>query len=120
LYQKSAAQGYVLAQYNLGFLYDEGRAVPQNFAEAAKWYRLAAAQKHAQAQNNLGAMYLDGQGVAQDYVRAHMWLNFAAAQGVATAITNREIVAGKLTPEQLAQAQELARKCQASNYKQCD
>jgi hypothetical protein len=49
-----------------------------------------------------------------------MWLNFAAAQGIATAVANRDIIAAKLTPEQLAQAQELARKCQASNYKQCD
>ena len=55
--------------------------VPQNYAEALKWYRLAADQGHASAQYNLGIMYANGQGVPQDYVRAHMWFNLSAAQG---------------------------------------
>jgi TPR repeat protein len=94
--------------------------VPQNFAEAMKWYRLAATQGYANAQNNLGQMYVNGQGVAQDYVRARMWLDLAAAQGVAIAEKNRETAAQKMTAEQLAQAQELARQCQSSKYQQCD
>jgi hypothetical protein len=32
----------------------------------------------------------------------------------------RNNVAAKMTPAQIAQGQEMARKCQASNFKQCD
>ena len=33
-----------MAQYNLGFMYDEGTGVPRNDVEALKWYSLAKAQ----------------------------------------------------------------------------
>jgi hypothetical protein len=54
-------------------------------------------------------MYANGQGVPQDYVAAHMWLNLAAAQGNANASESRDIVANRMTPEQIAEAQRLAR-----------
>jgi uncharacterized protein len=54
-----------------GVLYEEGQGVPQDYAEAVKWFQLAADQGLAIAQNNLGAMYYNGQGVPQDYVQAH-------------------------------------------------
>ena len=50
------------AQFNLGFMYDEGQGVPQDYAEALKWYRLAAAQGFAKAQFLLGVMYAKGRG----------------------------------------------------------
>jgi uncharacterized protein len=79
---------------------------------------------HALAQTNLGAMYELGRGVPQDYVRAHMWLNLAAASLSGDerekATSNREIASKKMTSAQIAQAQEMARKCQASNFKNCD
>ena len=80
-YTLGAEQGYALAQYNLGLLYDNGQGVPQDYKTALKWYTFAAEQGHASAQNNLGVMYHNGQGVPQDYVRAHMWANLSAAQG---------------------------------------
>ena len=43
--------------YNLGFMYDNGRGVTQDYAEALKWYRLAAEQGLADAQTWLGLMY---------------------------------------------------------------
>ena len=45
-----AKQGNVVAQYNLGLLYDNGRGVPQDYKTAVKWYRLAAEQGDASAQ----------------------------------------------------------------------
>ncbi len=74
-----------------------------------KWYRRAAEQGNASAQNNLGFMYDNGQGVPQDYIRAHMWFNLAAAQGNELGRENREIVAKKMTPADISQAQLLAR-----------
>ncbi len=74
-----------------------------------KLYLMAAEQGVAQAQYNLGVMYGDGEGVPQDYVQAHLWFNLAAAQGQEQAKKNRDIVAEKMTPAQIAEAQRLAR-----------
>ena len=80
-----AEAGGAEAQAWLGFMYDEGRGVSQNYAEAVKWYRLAAEAGDASAQNNLGVMYADGKGVSQDYAEAVKWFRRAAEQGNATA-----------------------------------
>ncbi len=50
-----------------------------------------------------------GLGVTQDYVRAHKWFNIAAARGYADAAKNRDNVAKRMTPAQVAEAQRLAR-----------
>ena len=44
-------------------MYDTGRGVPQDYAEAVRWYRRAAEQEHPGAQNNLGLMYDTDRGV---------------------------------------------------------
>jgi TPR repeat protein len=74
-----------------------------------KWLRKAADQGDAHAQNNLGFLYATGRGVPQDYIQAHMWFNLAGAQGDTDAINNRDLVAAKMTPAQLSEAQKLAR-----------
>ena len=120
----AAAQGHANAQFCLGFIYRVALGVPQDHKEAVRWYRLAAAQGDARAQNNLGHMYSNGIGVPQNYVRAHMWYNLSASslssEDGKKAIENRNYVAAKMTPAQLEQAQEMARKCKESNFKNCD
>ena len=101
-------------------MYGLGQGVVQDYAAAIKWYRLAATQGEADAQSNLGGMYLQGQGVAQDYVRAHMWFNLAAANGNAGAIKYRDILAARMPPQQMVQAQQMARDCQTRKFKGCD
>lgn len=118
-YRKAAEQGYALAQYNLGAMYGNGNGVTQDYAEAVKWLRKAAEQGYASAQFYLGVGYYKGEGVIQDNVYAHMWWNIAASLGDADASKNRDIVAKKMTAEQLAEAQRLARECVAKNYKGC-
>ena len=115
-----AAEGrYARAQYNLGLMYNSGKGVEQDYAEAVKWYRLAAEAGHVSAQNNLGVMYAVGRGVLQDYRRAYMWFNLAAAQGHEGAPKMRELTISDMTPEQLAEAQEMSAQCLANNYKNC-
>ena len=109
LWRPLAEQDYAGAQYNLGNMYAQGQGVPQDHTEAMKWYRLAADQGLAEAQSNLGVMYAQGQGVPQDHVQAHMWSILAAEQGHENARKNREIIAARMTREQLAEAQRLAR-----------
>jgi uncharacterized protein len=108
-FRKAADQGHPRAQLNLGFIYANGQGVPQDYAEAMKWYRLAADQGNAIAQYNLGLMYEKGEGVPQDFVRALMWFNLSAAQGDQDAAKSQNIVAPRMTPAQIAEAQKLAR-----------
>jgi uncharacterized protein len=109
-------QGDAAAQFRLGLMYSEGHGVPQDHAEAAEWYQRAANERYAQAQYNLGLLYANGEGVAQDNVQAHLWFNLAAVHFPASdtrnrnaALNSRDVVARKLTREQLAEAQKLAR-----------
>ncbi len=109
-----AEQGDANAQYKLGFMYDKGLSVPQDYARAVEWYRKAAEQGDAKAQSLLGAMYGLGKGVPRDYVQAHKWYNLAASRfpfGVKRDISvkNRDIVAKRMTPAQISEAQKLAR-----------
>ncbi|WP_428673819.1 tetratricopeptide repeat protein [Reyranella sp.] len=109
LWRPLAERGIAEAQSRLGLLYDEGWGVPQDYATAVAWYRKAAEQRHAVAQINLGSSYEAGTGVPQDYVLAHMWFNLAAVKGNDFAIAARDRVASKMTPAQIAEAQNLAR-----------
>lgn len=70
LWRPLAEHGDAVAQSGLGILYAEGRGVPQDHAEAAKWNRLAAEQGYALAQYNLGVSYDTGEGVPQDDAEA--------------------------------------------------
>ena len=80
-----------------------------DYATALRLVRPLADQGNALAQSNLGFMYANGQGVPQDYVQAHKWLNLAAAAGDQSAVKSRDLVAGKMTPAQIAEGQKLAR-----------
>ena len=101
-------------------MYAHVQGVTQDYKEAVKWYRLSADQGDALAQSNFGSMYANGQGVTQDYVRAHMWFNISASSGHENAKSNRDIVAKTMTPTQIEKAQDMARRCQSSNFKNCD
>ena len=105
-----AEQGDARSQRNLGFMYDNGRGVPKNYKLAANWYRKAAEQGHTRAQFNLGVMYSNGQGVPRNYTLAYMWWSLAAASGNEDAATLIEIVEKRMTPAQVAKAQEMAAK----------
>ena len=104
-----AETGYAPDQYTLGVMYAEGAGVPEDDAEAVRWYRLAAEQEHASAQYNLGFMYANGDGVPKDLLFAYMWFNLSAAQGNETAQSNNEIIEQQMTREQIAEAQRLSR-----------
>jgi TPR repeat protein len=108
----AAAQGSADGQYYLGTMYCGRTGAAQDYPQAAKWYRRAAEQGHADAQYILGAMYGNGTGVSQDWVRAHMWFNLAAGSGNTESSRNRDAIAARMTPEQIGEAQALARACE--------
>ena len=105
--EAEAEKGAADAQCALGFLYQygDGKGVAQDYAEALKWYRLAADQENATAQRNLGFMYEKGQGVARDYAEAYKWYSLVASTGYQQAVTFRDRVARKMTPQQIVEAE---------------
>jgi TPR repeat protein len=114
-FRKAAERGDAEAQTFLGGTYFGGIGVPQDDVEAVKWFRKAADQGYAGAQAFLGGMYSDGHGVPRDYVQAHKWLSLAAARFSPSEVRNRDQavqdrdgVAAKMTPAQIAEARKLA------------
>ena len=106
-YRKAARQGRpVRAWTNLGNHYYNGDGVPQDYKEALKWYRKAAKCGFVPALHQLGLMYANGEGVPKDNVTACAWL---IATGSHLLKADRYLVAARLTPEELAKAQELSR-----------
>ena len=135
--------------FNLGVIYDIGVGVPEDDAEAARWFRKAAergdftallitgqgsSQDDARevkwrrrgaelgfslAQFSLGVMYANGEGVLKDYVLAHMWWNIAGANGNEFAKEVRDNLERAMTRAEISRATELARECMASDYQDC-
>ncbi len=105
---EGCAQGHAGAQFNLGWMYDQGEGVPKDAAKAVEWYQKAAAQGDANAQYNLGLMYDRGEGVPTDLVLAYTWLNLAAAGGDEDATKMRSTAETLLSKSELAEAQRLS------------
>jgi len=106
--RRSAEQGYLEAQTELARMYRTGDGVPQDFAEMAVWYEKAAQQGDVGAQLFLADSYAYGYGVGPDYVRAYMWYEIAIQYWGPLAVRARDVIAEKMSPEQVAEAVRLA------------
>jgi uncharacterized protein len=122
LVEKAAKKGYPAAQFSLGILnypitmgtwiYGAGK---ENLREALIWYRRAAEQGDPDSEVALGIAYAEGLGVPQDFVEAHKWYNLGASRSTkyedirASINERRDALALKMTTEQVAEAQKLAR-----------
>ncbi len=92
-------------------MYETGRGVAKNDAEAMKWYRLSAQQGSVDAQLKLGFLYGLGIGVPKNNVLAYALVNQAIprikpAQPENTAV--KAFIAGKLTSTQLSLANDIS------------
>ncbi len=103
-----AQKGDPQAQVFVGYLYETGQGVRQDYSRAAQWYWKAAEQGNAAAQFQLGNMYHLGKGIAQNYVMAYMWLDLAASAGNLNAKDVRRTVAGKMSAAEIADAKRMA------------
>jgi TPR repeat protein len=77
---------------------------------------MAADQGDTTAQYDLGFMYFRGEGVQQNPVLALMWTDIAASRIPVSdteehkaAVALRDNIASKMTPEQIAEAQRMAK-----------
>src|SRR5262245_8223036 len=71
----------------LGWLYNTGFGVVQDYARAREWYEKAIDKGNVNAMANLGALYDNGYGVAQDYAKAREWYEKAVDKGHGNAMT---------------------------------
>jgi hypothetical protein len=117
--RKAADQDDAAAQSQLGLMFFKGQGVPQDKTEAVTWFGRAADLGDAQAQYYLGLSYANSEGGESDKVRAHMWLNIATAHFPASDISDRsaaakerDLVAEKMTPQEISEALRLAREWQ--------
>jgi TPR repeat protein len=108
-FRRASEQGLSGAQFTLGMGYFDGKGVPKDEVKAVKWLTKAAEQGDANAQANLGVCYAHGQGVAKDEVEAYKWWLLAAAKGNEDAKKNVAILENRMTREQIAEGQKLAR-----------
>lgn len=108
----SAGRGNARALGRLGFRYEHGFGVPQNYDAAADLYCRGAEQGDPFAQAMLGLMYDKGHGVPQDFVLAYKWLNLAAARAGGRQrdvyLRFRDAVASKLSRNEIAVGQQLS------------
>lgn len=76
-FRKAAAKNDASAQFNIGNIYNRGKAVQQNESEAIKWFTLAANQNEDRAQYELGVLHMN----RKDFTTGLTWLGKAAESG---------------------------------------
>lgn len=114
-FQPAADEGIPVAQYVLGFMYQQGLGVQQDYSTAIKWYNAAANQGQADAEEKLGILFQRGMGVAKDDTQAAAWYRKAADHGQpdAQALLGMAYVIGAGVPKDYPEAMRLFRKAAA-------
>jgi TPR repeat protein len=108
------------AHVTLGKMYEKGQGLPQDFKAAVDLYLRASRQGLSTGQINLARMYANGRGVNQDLTLAYVWANVAAVTGDLNGLYDRSLYGRRLSSREIARAQELAKRCLASNLNKCD
>jgi localization factor PodJL len=90
--RSAALKGDPAAAYEIGVRYAEGRGVPSNFDEAARWYERAAQAGLVPAIFRLGTLYEKGLSVKKDADIARRYYMQAAERGNAKAMHNLAVL----------------------------
>ena len=111
-FERAAKEGHPSAMNTLGTMYAQGRGVRQDPSKAFALYQQSATLGNAAAMLNLGAVYARGEIAQQDDLAAFVWFGRALKAGVpeaerAVAMRDMEILASRLSPDQLGQARRL-------------
>lgn len=121
IFRDLAAAGDTNMQVMVGQIYDFGQGVPQDDAEALKWYLQAAEAGNPKGQYQAGVLYFRSQGVPQNLVESYRWLTVAAegkTQGLevnpnqSVAIQAKSMlndVGRQMSDSDIAQAKQLAK-----------
>jgi TPR repeat protein len=77
----SVAQNNPGAAFYLGYFYEHGKFVAQDYGLAFQNYEIATRVHYPAAENNLASLYEHGQGVPQNIGKAYEWYLAAAQHG---------------------------------------
>jgi localization factor PodJL len=88
----AASAGDPAAAYEVGVRFADGRSVPQNNEQAARWLELAAKKGFVPAQFRLGTLYEKGVGVKKDLPQAVSLYRAAADKGHGKAMHNLAVL----------------------------
>ena len=88
----AAMKGDAAAAYEVGLRFAEGKGVPSNLEEAAKWYDRAARAGVVPAIFRIGTFYEKGMGVKKDADIARRYYTQAADRGSAKAMHNLAVL----------------------------
>jgi len=103
-FRKASIEGDPRAQYEFGYLLEQGLGLPRDYRQAEKWFLAAAGKGHVDAQYRLGRMYHEGTATAPNRRQAYVWLSIAERGGSAPAAALRERAESTLAPGDLAKA----------------
>lgn len=109
VFLKSAHQGNATTQCRLGFIYEHGEGVAQDYAIAIHWYTKSAQQGNTSAQLMLANMYYEGKGVMKNKIIAYALYSLGSVNGDINVIRLRDLTVEELTTEQINQSQALTR-----------
>jgi len=104
LIQAAAEAGHMPAQTELARMYRAGDGVEQDFTKMMGWYQRAAEQGDVGAQLFVADGFGYGYGVAPDLVEAYKWYEIAIQYWGSLAVRARDVLAEKMTDEQIAEA----------------
>jgi localization factor PodJL len=90
--RNAALNGNGAAAYEIGVRFAEGRGVPANPEQAARWFERAAGKNLAPAQFRLASLLEKGQGVKKDLAQARQLYLAAAAKGNGKAMHNLAVL----------------------------
>lgn len=113
-FRKAADQGLGVAQARLGEIYFAGSEAVQNFKAARQWLQKASDQRIAVAERRLGQMEEQGLGGPKNPIRAYALYEQAILDGDGYAQRLRNDLVKRLSPDQVTEAQALAKKMSES------
>jgi TPR repeat protein len=96
------------AMFKLGFCYEKGTEVKQDFKLARSWYEKSAEKINTKSMLRLGKMYQKGRGVEVDLQKALFWYKEAAVQPEGDGCTEAQYRVGWFYEQGVAVEQSFA------------
>ena len=97
-----------MAQFNMGWMYENGTGVEKDASKALDWYKKASFSGNIEAPSFLAILYDAGDGVKEDKVAAYAWWLVGAKRGDEAPLNNLDFLETKLTAQQIKTAKDLA------------
>lgn len=111
--KRASAEGIFMATDYLGRAWEEGRAYPQNYEMAFKYYKCAADNGFYPGMYKTSYFYSEGLGVQQNYQESYFWLILAIPSyeknKQKSFLDLRNLIAKRLNASQIQEVQNRAK-----------